>query len=500
MKKLLVPVLLSLGTYASAAFLPSTSTLANQGAAGTTPWPVSVNQGTVLGATVTFNGAQPVTITQPTVLGATVAQTTDALLNASVSLKGSSNTVFVSNLSGQTTEQMQIQVSGGVSTPVGYQTNGASVPVQVQNTVTVAGTINVSGLNSVTTTYVVNPTTSPIQIQASGGALTSVGYQTAGASVPVNVLNTVAISGSISANTVNITTGTYGGTFPLNGNAEGFYGPTGLMQAARVDISSNLMANVNGSTVAVTDQGLANVTGTLQSASMIVASTFTPVYNTATFTIWPGTATGLVAVFEGSVDNATSWQGIYATQEGAGVVVSTFTVGLTTTSWETNITGLTNFRVRATKWTAGFSSVTIHISALPIVSLSAESIVPYTAFFSSYSAIVSSTTYGVGGPISVLISSTGVNTSAYIYSCWCVNTTATNNMIRIASPVNATTTVAGTSMVKDIGCPANYVMGGIVKEQYNPWFKSPANTSVSITQTAVSSSQSISIQCDWFVQ
>lgn len=52
MKKLLVPILLSLGTYASAAFLPSTSTIVNQGYPGTVDWPMRLSTTTVPSATI----------------------------------------------------------------------------------------------------------------------------------------------------------------------------------------------------------------------------------------------------------------------------------------------------------------------------------------------------------------------------------------------------------------------------------------------------------------
>lgn len=83
-------------------------------------------------------------------------------------------------------------------------------------------------------TYVTNVTTSPLQVQNGAGTLTGVGYQTSGASVPVNVINT------ITATAVAVTTGAFGATFPSIGAAVGFVAPSGGIQASRVDISSNL--------------------------------------------------------------------------------------------------------------------------------------------------------------------------------------------------------------------------------------------------------------------
>lgn len=132
-----------------------------------------------------------------------------------------------------------------------------------------------------------------------------------------------------------------------------------------VNVVSNSTVAVVSSTIPIVSGTIPPVTGVINTATSIIASTFTPVYQNASFTIWPGTSTGISVAFEASADSATSWQGIEAVQDNDNRMGSSFTLGTATTTWDAEIAGMTNFRVRATGWTTGFSSVTISIQAMP---------------------------------------------------------------------------------------------------------------------------------------
>jgi len=125
--------------------------------------------------------------------------------------------------------------------------------------------------------------------------------------------------------------------------------------------------SVINSTVPIVNGIVPPVVGIINSATSIISSSFTPVYSNAAFTIWPGTATGVSVIFEASADSGTTFQSIGATQDNNNQQGNTYTVSTATTTWDAEIAGMTNFRIRATGWTTGFSSVTILISAMPTV-------------------------------------------------------------------------------------------------------------------------------------
>jgi len=166
----------------------STGIKANQGNAGTIGWFIDQSTGIQANLAVQASGGAKTNVGYQTG-GSSVP--VSVIGTPTVSIINGLNAVTTSYVVNPTTSPIQIQLSGGALTSVGYQTGGASVPVSIAGTPSVSIT---NGLNSVTTSYVVNPTTSPIQIQISGGALASVGYQTAGASVPVSIAGTASVS------------------------------------------------------------------------------------------------------------------------------------------------------------------------------------------------------------------------------------------------------------------------------------------------------------------
>lgn len=156
----------------------------------------------------------------PVFIDPIVSQAYAPNLNANVSINPSSNTVYVVN-------PATVTVSNMFAGTTFYLVNPA--------------TVTVSNMFAGTTSYIVNPTTASLYITNNAGTgLAGVGYQTNGASIPVNVLNTVAVTGSFSASSVNITTATPNTALPTALQFVGGVGPTGLAQSFAVDASSNM--------------------------------------------------------------------------------------------------------------------------------------------------------------------------------------------------------------------------------------------------------------------
>lgn len=80
---------------------------------------------------------------------------------------------------------------------------------------------------------------------------------------PNNNTTAIPVSGSLSANTVNITTASWDTTIPNQGTIIGGLGPTGLMQSFRVDSSSNqlIAGTLSDNGAAATSNALATLGG-----------------------------------------------------------------------------------------------------------------------------------------------------------------------------------------------------------------------------------------------
>lgn len=219
-------------------------------------------------------------------------------------------TVVVSSFGVSGSTIAVVNAGGGASLKV----DGSAVTQPVSGSVAITGTPNV---------YVTNPTTAPIQIQNNSGVLTSVGYQANGGSVPVNVLNTVAISGAVTAQTVNITTAVWNAAIPAQGSIIGGVGPTGAFQSFAVDASSQVKVTGSFSTTSTsistgswnspyTGFGSADAfigpTGAMQSGRVDASSN---VFVTGAVTISTGgvnaTQGGVWTVQPGNTPNATGW-------------------------------------------------------------------------------------------------------------------------------------------------------------------------------------------------
>ena len=280
---------------------------------------------------------------------------------------------------------MSVNNSAGIPTNVGYASGNTSIPISITS-----GSISNTGFNA----------TQSGVFQVEPGSNT----------FKASIINTVPVycSTFFQTNQPVLVVGTPTVTF--NGTQN-------------VNVVNNSTASVTGSTVAVFNAVVAPVTGSIITATTIIASTFTPVYNNAAFTIWPGTATGVAVAFEGSFDSGSSWQGINATQNNNNQQGTAFTVATATTTWDANIAGMTNFRIRATGWTTGFSSVTIAVTGLPTipstnVTGSTVSLNPITI-----TAITTGTFSGTGYPI------VGVATSLKVTSTTLPSATNDGNSV-----------------------------------------------------------------------
>lgn len=126
--------------------------------------------------------------------------------------------------------------SAGVPLPLGYAAGGSSMPVSVLNfpaSQAVTGTF----FQTTQPAYITNVTSSPIQIQTNAGVLTGVGYQANGASVPVSVLNfpaSQAVTGTFFQASQPTTVSTGGVTAAQGPAGSSYWG---------IDLSTGVRAN-----------------------------------------------------------------------------------------------------------------------------------------------------------------------------------------------------------------------------------------------------------------
>lgn len=238
-------------------------------------------------ATVTVSGAASVSGSSVTVTNGNVTATISGIPSVNIN---NTPTVSISGTPNVNVTNTALNVTGSTvgingTVPVTFSGTQNTNIVNVA-TVTVSGTPNVS----VTNTPNVNAIQSgnwlnTIQVLSSVGIPTSVGFSGAAAQVPsvitdgVRTASVTAVSGQTGLN-VNIiggagaggTSSTIGSAYPNAGTAAGFVGPTGLMQAGAVDVSSNVLVHivegVTGSTV--------NVGGIVQVAGTVAISTAVP--------------------------------------------------------------------------------------------------------------------------------------------------------------------------------------------------------------------------------
>lgn len=145
---------------------------------------------------------------------------------------------------------------------------------------------------------------------------------------------------------------------PITGSTVTVNPPAGSSMPVTMSGFPLTPSGVSASTVAVQIAYSPTVTGIITSSTTVIASTVTG-YSNVTFSITPGTSTGVTVQFEGSPDNGTNWIGYQSVQNGTVVISTSFALSTSSTIWTSNVAGLTHFRVRASSWTAGKSTVTI---------------------------------------------------------------------------------------------------------------------------------------------
>jgi hypothetical protein len=373
-------------------------------------------------------------------------------------------------------DAMAVQTGPGVITGVGYQTGGTSVPVNVLNTlnvnnhgVTVSNWVSTASVvvsNWVTTGTIVVSTSDAISVQNGPGVVTPVGYQTGGSSVPVSVLNFPATQGVVVSNWVSSTNVSQvgGNTVQTANSGE---------QVVSVDIrgsSNTVSATLAVSTLTVNDATTANVVGYISSTNTVVAASSTWWYSMADFTIVPGTWTGIY-VFEVSPDTGVSWLPIPATRMSSQISVSSYTqnVSYDTSTWQVNIAGMTNFRVRAAQSNAGpglASTCTIVVQAMPFNPLQVNTLAVQISSNGNTAAWpVGYVANGSSVPVNVLNTLT-VNNHGVTVSNWVSTVTATQggaytvnygtNPFMMVSSADAISIQNGSG----VGTPVGYQAGG----------------------------------------
>lgn len=427
----------------------------------------------------------------PTFIDPIVSQSTGALLNATVAINPSSNTVYVQNMQSATTvyvvnpttvtfngitqpvqvltSTLQVQIAGtvpisgtffqtvqpvnqsgtftitpgtgtlagaiqivnvsGSTQTVGYQgTTISSVPVNVLNSVTVnalpTGTNNIGTVTNSSVTVMPpvgtnfpvtisnNPSTFPgaLQMVNVSGSTQSVSYQGLNiSSIPVNVVNTVSISGAITSNSVNITTAPYGGAITPVGVAIGGVGPTGLFQAFSVTASSalNISGTINATSVNVTTVtydttlptvgsalAFVNPTGLAQSPRVDASSNIVTTFGGTTQPVQVLTSTLQVQVAGTVPVSGTFFQGTQPISATAASFTGTVTPG--TGTWTTSGNPLLN-TITVTAGTGTWPVTGTFFQATQPVSVAT----PYQVFTSSFGVNGSTMAVSVLGTVPV---------------------------------------------------------------------------------------------------
>lgn len=399
----------------------------------------------------------------------TVIQPSAPSLKASVLIDGTSNTVQITG-----TPTVNAAQSGTWTVQPGNTQNTTPWLVQQANTGVGTSTVTFSNVGqpvTSTSTWVVNKTTVAVQVQDVTGALVSVGYQSSGSSVPVQIQNAatnpvlIQSTGTLSVAIVagaaaGGTSSSYISAFPSAGTAAGFVGPIGgLMQGARVDVSSNIYVNqiniatvtYNGTTQPVSIQNAS--TTTFNNVGQPVTSTSTYITNVTTSPIQIQTGAGtLVGVGYQSGGGSIPVQIIGTITQN---VVSTQTLVTSTSALPMGIQVSSTALPTAP---AQGSTMTVTGDSMGRIFVTGTS---YGQVSSTWSVNVSTGT----GEI-ILISSPTAPLRTYMCGCILKNTSATNSGITLYNTRSNLTTFAS----YPIGAPANYIPAGIWPGCQDPFF------------------------------
>ncbi len=249
---------------------------------------------------------------------------------SSVAVIGTPNVNIANTPSVNIANSPTVAITGisSVTIPGAVNVNGSTVGVVGTLTTIFPSSVQVISINIATVTISNTPSVNAIQsgtftavAQAlnSGGVATSVGYSGGSTQLPVALTNNgvqiasiTALAGGTGLDVNVIGGGGTGGTasnfaagFPAVGTAIGLVSPTGQMQGARVDASSNIYVNVAVGTVAVSNAGFAitntpAVTATLLNGTasigrVALSAPNTTLFSSATFNFSSSGNTTVVA-------------------------------------------------------------------------------------------------------------------------------------------------------------------------------------------------------------
>lgn len=422
-----------------------------QGAPGTNDWTVRMTSTTVTN-TVTIQApggnTTPIPITG-SISVASVNTTTSApngvmaptLVNiAGVNASGFAQTFAVDSSS-------RVQIAGSISTTggalsivavnastnsVGYQANSSSLPVSVLNfpasqavtgtffqaTQPISGNVGISQATVFGATVTYNGTQTVVSNQGTPGTndwpvrvstinITGI-TNTVTIQSPAGNTTPIPISGSLTANSVNITTAATNSAAPAANMVVGGVGINGNVSPFLMDGSSNVyVTSINNEKT--------DVSGTFTNATQTTSVTATGCDGYSNFLISiNGTYGTATAVFEGSDDGGTTWYPIQASRDDTPVIETGYT-GLTNQSrtWQINNPGLDSLRVRSTAVASGTANIRISISAAPTASGSNVSLSNVTATLDTTFPI-SAISIGLSGPTG-LIQTPRVDASSNTY-------------------------------------------------------------------------------------
>lgn len=267
---------------------------------------VTITQPSVLGATVTFNGTQNVQLqTGSNAIGSITNTGFTVSTGGVTSAQGPPGTAdwHVTQSTNAVTGTVTISTGGVSAYVIGGSIGNTSFGVTQPNALNVVSTqtvvsisTNIVGGVAGSTVAIVNAQGTTIAISGSitsssvnittaapNGAMPTAiaivgGVNASGLaqSFAVDTSSRVQITGSITSTSVNITTTAYNTAFPAQGNAITFVGPTGLTQAGRVNVSSDQYVQQGGAGTADWHVTLSTNNAYVMNLTTVAATSFFP--------------------------------------------------------------------------------------------------------------------------------------------------------------------------------------------------------------------------------
>lgn len=356
--------------------------------------------------------------------------------------------------------------------------------------------------------------TTAVQIQSSGGNLNSVGYQTGGGSIPVQVQNTInsAQSGTWTVqpgNTANTTAWKVDGsavTQPVSGTFFPALQPVSLTQTSVVGatVTFNGTQNVQLQTGANAIGSITNTSFAATQSGVYQVETGTNTYPVAVKNVPAVSQSGTWTVQPGNTANTTAWKvdGSAVTQPISGTVTANQGAAGTSKWGVDATTGIYVNGGTADAATDAGNPIKIggvtRTTTWPTATTSGQRVnqgmsnVGQILVTGVPQGIVSFTTKTVTTTEEVLLSSAGASTFTYLCGCIVTNTSATNTYITLRNTGPTQTSVNSLP----IGAPANYIPTGIWPGCANPFYKSASNANITIQ--AANSVSSLLLTCQTY--